>query len=169
MWSPGARLLDQISDGEVYSIQLSVGKGPSRQIRQVMRLSHRPEIRNKWIAVLEHKATNWNPDYAGICELHFNPQAFLLVTYRKAKCQRKILKTTAIPSVFNCYPEGNAGQRQQKKKKKTFMQEESQPKSTKVLKLTGQSLKLAPIMRASRWTIPERRKMPSSSFLYQDG
>ncbi|MPC65037.1 hypothetical protein E2C01_059161 [Portunus trituberculatus] len=67
--------------------------------------SHRPEIRYKRITELKCKITNWNPDHAGICVLHFISKDFLQETWRKTVCQWKILKTTAVPSVFYYYPE----------------------------------------------------------------
>lgn len=67
----------------------------------------RLEIRNKWIKILKRMDTNWNPDNFGVCELHFKAEDFYNkeLTKRKSGRQRKALKITAVPSVFECYPE----------------------------------------------------------------
>ena len=62
----------------------------------------RKEIRDKWIMCLKDKDTSWNPPQScGVCELHFRPDDFYETTFRKATRQRKTLKPTAVPSVFD--------------------------------------------------------------------
>ena len=69
--------------------------------------SDRQDIRDRWINVLRRKDTDWKPDNWGVCELHFRPDDLYNQesTFRKAGRQRKAIRQTAVPSVFNCYPE----------------------------------------------------------------
>lgn len=65
----------------------------------------RQETRDTWLSVLKREDTDWNPDNCGVCELHFRPEDFLdQSTSRKTQRQRKILKPSAVPSIFDCYP-----------------------------------------------------------------
>ena len=70
---------------------------------------HRKEIRKRWIDVLKLKSSKWNPDNFGVCERHFQQNDFFDQnnTYRKTGRQRKALKLTAVPSIFDCYPESH--------------------------------------------------------------
>ena len=61
-------------------------------------------VRDQWLNALKREDTGWNPDHCGMCELHFRPDDFMDETFRKTQRQRKILKTSAVPSVFDCYP-----------------------------------------------------------------
>ena len=64
----------------------------------------RQDIRDQWLSALKRGDTNWNPDHCGVCELHFRHEDFVDATYRKTPRQRKILKPSAVPSIFDCYP-----------------------------------------------------------------
>ena len=64
----------------------------------------RKNVRDQWLNALKRGDTSWNPDHCGVCELHFRPDDFIDESFRKTQRQRKILKTSAVPSVFDCYP-----------------------------------------------------------------
>ena len=65
---------------------------------------HRPELRKQMLTVIKGEGNGWNPDHAGICELHLKPEDFVQETYRKTCRKRRVLKSNAVPSAFDCYP-----------------------------------------------------------------
>ena len=75
--------------------------------KHVFAFPKKTDVRARWIALIRRKDTAWNPDYFGVCELHFKPNDFVegLVPRTMTKRKRLRLRSNVNPSVFTNYPE----------------------------------------------------------------
>ena len=65
-----------------------------------------PVVRQKWLDVIRRDDANWNPDHAGVCELHFSENDYITDTagLKNVERKRRKLKSGVVPSKFQCYP-----------------------------------------------------------------
>ena len=57
--------------------------------KHVFAFPKKTDVRARWIALIRRKDTAWNPDYFGVCELHFKPNDFvegLVPIYTCSEC-----------------------------------------------------------------------------------